>query len=369
MKKKILIIFIALSLVLLPACGGGGSQSPESSVASSTPPSTSITPIDDGSQNGETSSPSPSTSATPTDGGSQNGETSATPTDEDYVPGGEASFTFTSSWDVTTDGDSLESGYHQASAGAGISVSNLGGTSLSVLRDIRYYIEADNIESFIYDEYAEMEDNAVTWNFPSEFDIAVGDWLWCGYTGKDKDTVAVPVSLSRDIDNTVFETDGYQHAEFTISFDSIDFNSAYIQIIADEDDQVEDVDAFFSVDTFSTDVPYTDVLKMDEHKIYLRIFAPEIYQITPSQEYTLSVDVRVQLKTSSGLPIVYKPYFSVGMEESQSETSPQRAQEIEMPEHLLPAHVIKATVSTNAYVTWLLSAFRQRTVALNEICE
>ena len=58
----------------------------------------------------------------------------------------------------------------------------------------------------------------------------------------------MPMSLSRDIDKTEFDSDGYQHAEFTFSFDNTDFDSAYVQIIADEHDQVEALDATFLID-------------------------------------------------------------------------------------------------------------------------
>jgi hypothetical protein len=179
----------------------------------------------------------------------------------------------------------------------------------------------------------------------------------------------MPMSLRRNVDNAVFDTGGYQHAEFFFSFDNIDFDSAYIQIIADEYDQVEELDASLLIDTFSTDVPYSDILKGDKNKIYLRIFKPELSQIKPGVEYKLSVDLRIEPQDSKALPVLYKPFFSIGVEDSHSISELYYGNEVEMPMRLLPEHVSRASVSTNVVNSWVLSLFRQKTAALNEIIE
>lgn len=321
MKKTVIFIIMALLLTLAPACGE-----------------------DD------------------------EGADATIPTTPPAPEGARASFTMTASWDVATDGDIIQSGTHNAVAGVGISVFNTEDLTKSFLPELSCSIEADDIQTYTYGEYAVRDGDTITWSFPETFDLAQGDWLWMGYNTSDTATVDVPISLRRVADVTVFAEDGYQHVDFFLTFDHNDFDSAYIQIIADEDNRIADVDALLIDNSLVTDLPYTDILQQDEEKMYLRILSPEVSQILPGREYGVSVDVRVELANPGGPPVLYKPFGSVGIEESTSSTEKVYGHEVEMLAYLLPEGVRRAWVSNAIVNTWYLSLFRQKTFMLQEIC-
>jgi hypothetical protein len=274
-------------------------------------------------------------------------------------------FGVTNSWSISTENDALASGTYDAIAKYGLSVGNMDDDSDTVLGELVYHVEADDIGWVDLEKHAERTETSLTWKLPPEFDIVEGDWLWTGYETKYHETREIPVSLSRHIDKTVFDSNGYQHAEFTVIFNNTNFESTYVQIIADEYNKVEEVDASFLVDTFSTNIPYSIMSKKDEHKIYV-IVQPS--DIDPGVEYNLSVDAKVELTGIKAPPIMYKPYFEVGLARSHNLPDAAEGKEVVMPADMLPEHMHYASVSTDVSNTWYLVLSNITSSMLLEVC-
>ena len=262
-----------------------------------------------------------------------------------------------------TEEDSITSGNHSTIAHYGLSVTNTDDDSNTTLGELVYHVEADGIGDVWLSAYADRTSNSVTWTFPPEFDLVEGDSLHTGYTSSYTETRNIPYSLSRSIDKTVFESDGNQSVEFTVAFDYA--MPAYVQIHADQYDQIEEVDAFLNVGTFSTDIPYTSLFQMNEHEIYLVLGPGTILE--PGREYHLSVDIEVKLNPTASLPIVYKPSLFVGTDLSMPPGQRVSGYSVVLPDAFLPEHMHAASASTNVYNEWYLWSSNQISAGLLEI--
>jgi len=276
-----------------------------------------------------------------------------------------AEFYVTDNFGVLTENDTIASGTYDVYVEYGFGVANIDDDSDTVLGELNYSVQADNIGKVYFEEYAERRGTWVNWTFPSEFDLIEDDWLWTGYSTNYTETRYVPMSLSRWMNETVFDSEGYQLAKFSVTFNNTNFDWAWAQIIADEYNEIEEVDASFLPDTFSTDIPYWRVLK-EKHKIWINIDTPEI---EPSATYNFSVVVKVGLTDNEASPIMYKPFFQVGVGLSFTHAEGATGSEIVMPDDMLPEHVRYASASTNISNIWDLSVYNQLCSALIEISE
>ena len=281
---------------------------------------------------------------------------------------GLALFEVHDSFDVETEGDSLANTTHDAFIEYGIMVENIPDSSETVLGGLRYNVRAEHIGEVYEKEWVEHSPALslgewLNWTFTPEFYLVEDDWLWTGYMSNVTETRYLPMSLNRSFNKTVFDGAGYQHAEFTVTFDNLSFDWAYAQIIADLYNQNKEIDASFLLDTLSTDIPYYHISKKTEHFIEYSI---DMEKIEPGVTYNFSVDLRVE-PTGAKCPFIYKPHFQVGSGWSTGEVGAPQGKNVTIPEDMLPKYVYHAEASTNIYNGWYVSAVHFLAGTLEEV--
>ena len=164
--------------------------------------------------------------------------------------------------------DTLTSGMHLVQYRYGLSVLNFNDTSDTVLGNIECTLEGDNIINVEDEEYANWNDSYVNWVFPSDYFIVEDDWLWTEAKTSFFETKYIPMTMSRSVNESIFDADGYQLAEFNITFEDID---NYGGMVGGFEDSL--VNASLVADTFFTDAPLypnSTILK-NEHEIHFNI--------------------------------------------------------------------------------------------------
>ena len=253
----------------------------------------------------------------------------------------------------------------------GLSVYNLNNDT--VLGNLEYTLQADNIVDVYDKEYADWNDSYVKWVFPSNYSLAGDDWLWTGAESSSFETKYIPMSISRRMNKSIFDADGYQLAEFDVTFADMNFDyfGGHVKTAYGDEEQTL-VNASFLPETFSTDAPLFPLRpfsKKDAHHIEFNL---DKTQLQANKTYKFSVVVRVDLKGDNPSPILYKPCYSIwlGFNSSCTTCPPGPiGKNVTMPSEMLPEHIHYASASTNVSNTWCLCGDNQLVISLNEISE
>ena len=264
---------------------------------------------------------------------------------------------------VWTEDDAIMSGMYAFETWHCLDIYNYDDASDTILGDLRFSAQADNITGVDWEEYAEWNESHVEWNFPPEYVIYEDEGFGTGFGIDYTETRDLNVSVSRWMNETSFDSDAYQLAEFNVTFENVDFLWCWGHIEANEH---WEVDASIVPGSFETDAPL-DWIDEWEHGIH---FDFDREQIETNVAYSFSVIIRVELTDNAAPPILYKPKFCLGegtyYEEGILGGGGLAA---EMPAEMLPEHVNSASVSTNVSNQWVLKRHDHNIVLLDEVIE
>lgn len=140
--------------------------------------------------------------------------------------GPHAQFSFNKDLEMWTEDDVITSGVYELNIGYWMDIYNENDTSDTVLGNLGFAAQANNIADVdCMEEYAEWNESYVEWNFPAyhEFIIGEDEGFGTGFDTSYSEIRDVDVDLSRWMNITVFNSDAYQLAEFTITFREGDF--------------------------------------------------------------------------------------------------------------------------------------------------
>jgi len=278
-----------------------------------------------------------------------------------------ASFSVRNNTRVRSNNDTITSGLQLVQYEYALSVYNTNDTSDTVLGNLVYTLHADNIVDVYDKEYAEWNESYVKWVFPSDYVLVEDDWLWTGAESSFFEIKYIPISLGRKVNNSIFNADGYQLAEFNVTYDNLNFDYSGGLVIAKEDSLVN---ASFLPDTFSTDAPLLTnypFSKKTEHEIHFNL--ADKSQLQANKTYNFSVVVRVDLKGDNPSPILYKPKFEIWIGHDTISAPGPIGRNVTIPSEMLPEHVHLASASTNVTNRWTLLRLDLLVATLDKISE
>lgn len=277
------------------------------------------------------------------------------------LPGPHAKFEFNRDFNVRTEDDSITSGIYERKIKYGMGIQNEEDDSDTVLGNLGFYAQADNITDVDWEEYATWNESHVEWSFPSQFVIHEDDWHWTGFKTNHSETRFLNVNTTRWMNQTIFNNSGYQLAKFNVTFENKDFQWVWARIEANNHHAIV---ASIVPGTFTYDAPLNDFDEWD-HGIHFN-FDKE--RIEPGVTYNFSALLRVDFTGKEAPPMLYKPQFSIG-EGLYYNSTTGTGHEIEIPAEMLPDNVSYASVSTNVSNAWLIKRHNHIIAGLEEVVE
>ena len=272
--------------------------------------------------------------------------------------GPHAEFHFNKDFVVWTRNDTIASGTHECNKWYWMHIENVKDTSGTTLSNLSFSARADDITDVDWNEYAEWNETSVEWNYPSDFVIYEDEGFGTGF-GRGSEIIDVNLSLSRWMNITEFNSNGYQLAKFNVTFDDTNFEWVWGRIEANERHEIE---ASIVPGTFTYDAPLRDFDEWD-HGIH---FDFDKEQIQIGVPYNFSVLIQVELTGKEAPPILYKPQFTIG-EGFYYNSTIEEGDKIEVPTEMLPEQVYNASASTNVSNAWLIKRHNHIIAGLEEV--
>ncbi len=261
---------------------------------------------------------------------------------------------------VKSNNDSIISGWYSMGQGYSLGIENINDTTNTVLGNLQYTLQADNISSVSYPEYANWNISFAKWIFPENFSLGGERWLTVDAGKKGHINEYLPMSIGRKLNNSFFKEDGYQLAEFNFTFDDMNFTPAGGNIQASERSSMN---ASLILDTFLTDAPLSEIRPFpmrNEHEID---FLFNTTKLKEKKTYNLSIIIRVDLKNNNS--VLFKPYYGMWIIYNGTQAPDQFGNTATTPKEILPEGVHYASVSTNISNRWIITRYYTLSAGLN----
>jgi len=279
-----------------------------------------------------------------------------------------ANFVTHGSENVRTSSNDFYNGTYPAQYGYFISIQNVDDDSDTVLGNITYAIDADNIIKYDQMQYANKKGTFIQWVFPQNFSLAENTFI---YSSAETDYIYqryIPITVHRWTNRSVFTSDGYQLASFSVSYDNLSLNDAnstfgwvFGGIATNEHSKFN---ASIVPGSFTTTMPIVNnpMASNDSHRFSFSNSTP----IAINQVYNFSVVIHIHLKDPSVSVIEYYPGFSTSLMGGNSSSDPVSSFNATSPSFMLPNYARSANGSTNISNQWIYSYEFTRGVNLDE---
>ena len=264
--------------------------------------------------------------------------------------------------------NSLYNGTYIVQYGYSVSIYNYNNTPETVLGNITYAIDADNIIQYDHPQYAKKNGPFIQWVFPENVTLsgsqhilssAKSDFLYERY---------IPITIHRWTNNSVFSSDGYQLANFsvifentTIAYANTEFTHIWGEIKTTENPRVN---ATILLDSFTTDFPIME--NAYQNNIHDLDFVNGTSPVETNRVYNFSVIINVHRINQSGPPIEYYPKFSISLDGTNVSSVPDISYNATTPDFMLPKYVHFSGGSTNISNQWTYSWDYMLGFTLNE---
>ncbi len=276
------------------------------------------------------------------------------------LTGSHALFSTDNVFPVATENDTIHRGTYERNMWCRLNIKNSDDTSDTVLSDLNFNGQADNITIVNWEEHAVWNKTSVSWTFPPDFVIYEDDWFGTGFGTNHTEVRHLNVDISREMNQTLFNDSAYQLAKFMLTFEDTDFQWCGGRIEANEH---YDVNASIGSGTFYTDAPL-DWVNEWEHGVH---FGFDRDAIETDIAYNFSALIKVDLTGNRAPPIIYKPEFFINVELEKSFAPGGERFTAEMPPEMLPSYVNNASVTTNISNNWTLRHVNRTIVRLKEV--
>jgi PKD repeat protein len=259
-----------------------------------------------------------------------------------------------------SDTDDLYPGTYPALYGGSVSILNYPSTG-TILGNLTYRIEADNITSYNDMQYANRVGSSIQWVFPENITLPENTYILTSFRSDYSNNRYIPMTVHRSFNKTVFSSDGYQLASFSVAFenfsytmDDVSFDKIWGGITTSDN---SNVNASIVVGSFTTDMPIFTDPQNNPQKItgHLIEFSNYSHPLQNNRLYNFSVLIYVHLKNPSGPSIEYYPTFSIALEGDRYTSDSFSSFTAVTPPSLLPKYMHYAGGSTNVSNQWSYS--------------
>ena len=260
-----------------------------------------------------------------------------------------------------SDTNDLYPGIYPAQHGGSVSVLNYPSTG-TILGNITYRIVADNITSYNDMQYANRVGSSIQWVFPENITLPENTYILTSFRSDYSNNRYIPITVHRSFNKTVFSSDGYQLASFSVAFenfsytmDDVSFDEIWGGITTSDN---SNVNASIVVGSFTTDMPILTDPQNNPQKItsHLIEFSNYSHPLQNNRLYNFSVLIYVHLKNPSGPSIEYYPIFSIALEGDKYTSDSFSSFTAVTPPSLLPKYMHYASGSTNVSNQWSYSS-------------
>jgi len=250
---------------------------------------------------------------------------------------------------VSSNNDSISSGIHLAQVTYGISVFNSGNT---VMGNITYTLDADNIVDMDDEEYAQRNGSFIHWVYPTDRVIVEGDWIFTAVASGYYYSKYVPMKINRWTNKSIFNSDGYQLAQFNATFENSTCDFIYGSIRTYEHNLTNATfSATILLDTFSTDAPIYYFSEQNEQAIAYNL-NKSLIDINRTYNFSVVIKLNSTTNNSSTISVIeYKPLISIALATGRHSAGGTNITAT-MPVDMLPDHVHYASASTNISNEW-----------------
>jgi len=259
-----------------------------------------------------------------------------------------------------SDANDLYPGTYPVQYGGSVSILNPPGSG-TVLGNITYRVDAENITSYNDMQYATKDGSSIQWIFPGNVTVKENTYILTSFKSDHFYNRYIPITVHRSFNKTVFSSDGYQRASFSVAFENFSYTMDNISLsqvwggITTHDNS--EVNATIVMDSFTTDMPIwrdpqNNPQSITGHSIG---FGAGSENLQEHQVYNFSVLIYVHLKNPSGPPIEYYPMFQISLGGGSSAYDSEPNFTAVTPSSMLPRFMHSASGSTNVSNLWSYS--------------
>jgi len=269
-----------------------------------------------------------------------------------------------------SDTSDLYPGTYPAQYSGSVSILNYPDTG-TILGNITYRIDAENITSYNDMQYATRNGSSIQWVFPENITLPENTYIITGFRSDYYNNRHIPITVHRSFNKTVFSSDGYQRASFSVAFENFSYTMDNVSLdkvwggITTHDNS--EVNASIVAGSFTTDMPIWRDPQNNPQKItgHLIEFGNDSQFLQEHQVYNFSVLIHVHRKNPGGPPIEYYPTFSIALQGGKVDLDSLPNFTAIAPTSLLPKYMHYASGSTNVSNQWTYSRTAMLGFALN----
>ena len=252
-----------------------------------------------------------------------------------------AELIFNVNYNRGTSNDSIASGTSPCSLAYYTSVHNPQENQESILGDLVFVLDAQEIVSVSSGTCAEINGTQVTWTIPSPAAISPGTGSSTSAATSATADQNSGVTLERSCNRTVFTEAGVQQVTLNITFDTIDLDDLWGRIMCTN---TTDVGSAFVPGTISTDLPLRG---LSEGRAGVH-FMVDRSRVETGRQYTLSCAVEVNPLR----PVAYAPACAVWEVRNLTSAVAPAGTAVTIPAEFLPGNVSSVAFSSATPCEW-----------------
>jgi parallel beta-helix repeat protein len=155
----------------------------------------------------------------------------------DYEPP-HALFSLDKNFGIWTQNDSLTSGTYDSTLSYHMDIYNEDDESDTVLDNLTFSIQAENITDVDWEEYADLNESYAEWRFPSKFVVEENEGFGTGVDTAYSEPKYLNLNITRWFNQTLFNETAYQLVNFSIEFKDKNFEWLWGGFNANEHEEV-----------------------------------------------------------------------------------------------------------------------------------
>jgi S-layer protein (TIGR01567 family) len=255
---------------------------------------------------------------------------------------------------TATDDDVLLSGDFTGFNRYCFNIHNIEDSSGTELSDIEFEVNANNINEndIWWREYSSLDGSLLSWTFPSEFVIGEDEGFGVGYDTSESEVGFLNMDISRSFNETNFNSDGYQLAQFNVTFEDKKFNWTWGSIDVWEDFEIKPT----ILSAYASDPDVLNDFWVDENNVHFNF---DYEKIEIDTTYTFTALIYVDLNDNLAPPMRYKPRFEVTVNKDHDQINGGQYQTANMPDSMLFDSINAASATTDISNIWTFSNYSE----------